>query len=155
MLANFKFRKQKGQSLIELILVTVVVASVLTALAASMSMSAKNTNENKKLSIATSLVQEALEVFHRERYALGWDTFETTLVNGVYCFNTIPQNSEEFANITFGECGISDFMVDTNYQREVEVIILSGEVEVIATVSWMADGDEKQVQASQTFREIN
>ncbi len=150
-----KARFQSGQSLIEVILVTVVVASVLTALAASVSMSSKNTNENKKLSVATSLVQETLEMFHRERYTLGWDTFRTSLTDGTYCFNDLPDNSTDFVNSPVGLCDSEEFITDTNYQREATLTILADEVNVVSTVTWMDDDQERQVQSEQTFKEIN
>lgn len=146
---------QSGQTLIEVILVTVIVATVLTALAASVSMSSKNTNENKKLSVATSLVQETLEVFHRERYSLGWGTFQSALSDATYCFNTLPTNSTDFIDSSPGECIDGDVIVGTNYQREATLTVLADEVMVVSTVTWMDGELEKQVEAEQTFKEIN
>ncbi len=150
-----KRKYQVGSTLIEVILVTVVIATVLTALAASVSMSSKNTNENKKLSVATSLVQETLEIFHRERYVLGWETFQSALSDGTYCFNILPDNSTDFIASSLGECESEDVIADTNYQREATLTILADEVKVISVVTWMNDNQEKQVEAEQTFKEIN
>lgn len=150
-----KKKYQAGQTLIEVILVTVVVASVLTALAASVSMSSRNTSKNKELSVATGLVQETLELFHRERYALGWGTFQSALSDGTYCLNTLPSSSADFVASSLGECVDEDFVVDTTYQREATLTILADGVKVVSTVTWMSDSEEKQVEAEQTFKEIN
>jgi len=146
---------QSGSSLIEVILVTVVVATVLTALAASVSMSAKNTSENKKRVMAASFVQEILEVFHRERFTLGWDTFQSTLSNGTYCFNELPTDSTDFVNSSLGECGEGEVIIDTVHQREVILTILADEVKVESIVTWTDGDQEKQVNAEQTFKEID
>jgi type II secretory pathway pseudopilin PulG len=150
-----KKKHQIGSTLIEVILVTLVVATVLTALAASVSMSSKNTNENKKLSAATSLVQETLEMFHKERYSLGWETFQSALSTGTYCFNTLPDNSTDFVASNLGECSDEDVIADTNFQREATLTVLADEVKVMSIVTWMSDSQEKQVEAEQTFKEIN
>lgn len=150
-----KKKYQAGQTLIEVILVTVIVASVLTALAASVSMSSRNTSKNKELSMATSLVQETLEMFHKERYALGWATFQSALLDGTYCFNTLPSTSADFVASSLGECAAEDVITDTNYQREATLTILADQVKVVSTVTWIDGDQERQVQAEQTFKEIN
>ncbi|MBT3250110.1 MAG: hypothetical protein HN846_04310 [Candidatus Pacebacteria bacterium] len=150
-----KSKQQSGQSLIEVILVTVVVATVLTAIAASVSMSAKNTSENKKRSMAASFAQETLEVFQRERYALGWSSFQSSLVDDTYCFNTLPADSASFVASSPGECGDEEVIVGTTYGREAILTILADEVKVESIVTWMDGNLEKQVEAEQTFKEIN
>lgn len=155
---NLKLRKyhsQLGSTLVEVILVTAVVATVLTALAASVSMSAQNTNRNQTTTMATSLAQEMLEVFHRERYALGWESFRTALGSGTYCLNDLPADSASFSNTANQECAGTEFITDTNYQREAVVTISSDQVRVVSVVSWMDGHDEKQIEVEQIFKEIN
>ena len=149
-----KITTQAGQSLIEILLVTVVVATILTAIAASSSMSAKDTAENKRRSMATSLVQESLELFHRERYAIGWESFQAALESDVYCLDAIPTDSSSFTSLTTGSCGDEELITGTEFQREVELTIQADEVKVVSTVTWL-DGDKpKQVVAEQTFKDI-
>lgn len=153
MLINKKL--QAGQTLIEVILVTVVVATVLTALAASVSMSSKNTSENKKRSAASSLVQETLEMFHRERYDLGWDAFQAALSSETYCLNTLPTDSAGFIAASTGACDAGEVIAGTNYQREAILTVGVDEVKVESVVTWLDSDQERQVSAEQTFKEIN
>ncbi len=148
-------KRQSGSSLIEVILITVVVATVLTALAASISMSAKNTSENKKRSVATGFVQETLEMFFRERYALGWSSFQSALSSGTYCFNVLPIDSVSFAAASAGACDEGSTITDTPYQREAILTVSVDEVKVKSIVTWLDHNQEKQVEAEQTFREID
>jgi len=146
---------QSGSSLIEVILITVIVATVLTALAASVSMSSKNTDENKKRSMATSFVQETLEIFYRERYALGWSSFQAALSSGTYCFNTLPADSASFVAASSGPCDEGSVIIDTPYKREAILTISADEVKVKSIVTWMDGDQEKQVEAEQAFKEID
>lgn len=143
-----------GQSLVEIILVTMVVAFILTALAASMSMSARNVQRNKELSIAGNLAQQTLEVFHREKYNLGWDTFLSSLSSGTYCLNTLPADSTEFAALSTGECTEYALEEDFSFQRQAVVSVSATEVSVTATVSWLDNGETKDVTVEQSYREL-
>lgn len=146
---------QLGQTLIEVILATAIVASVLTAIAASVSMSSKNTNENKKKSMATSFAQETLEVFHRERYSLGWETFKNALGDGTYCFNDLPANSASFVVASSGECGASEMIPGTIFQREAVLTSTADQLQVESIVSWLDDSKEQRVNLKQVFKQID
>lgn len=150
-----KDTEQVGSSLVEVILITMVVATVLTAIAASVSMSAKNTSENKKRSMATSFAQETLEMFHRERYTLGWGSFQSALSSGTYCFNTLPADSASFIVISLGPCDEGSVIVDTTYKREAILTISADKIKVESMVTWIDDDQERQVEAEQTFKEID
>lgn len=155
MINTKKVQAQAGQTLIEILIVTVVVATVLTAIAASLSMSAKNTTENKKLSMATTYSQEALEVFHKERYALGWESFQGALTDGTYCLDALPTNSTEFDSLTTGECGLSETISGTDFIREAELTVAADEVKVVIVVQWIDAELDKEATVEQTFKEIN
>ncbi|MBU0579117.1 hypothetical protein KKE34_01145 [Patescibacteria group bacterium] len=150
-----RVRAQAGQTLIEILIVTVVVATVLTAIAGSLSMSAKNTSENKKLSMSTTYAQEALEVFRREKYALGWESFQLALVDGIYCLDTIPADSAEFFSLAIGACGASETIPGTNFLREATLTSAVDEVRVVIVVKWTDAETNKESTAEQTFKEIN
>ena len=145
---------QTGHSLIEIILTTMVVTFILTALAASMSMSARNTQRDRELDIASTLAQQVLEVFHREKYNLGWDIFVSVLSSGEYCLNTLPANSDEFAALHVGEC--TEFVQEEglSFQRRVTVGVSANEVVVTTTVLWLDNGETKQTVVEQTYRPI-
>jgi type II secretory pathway pseudopilin PulG len=144
-----------GQSLIEIIIVTMVVGTILTAIAASVSMSSKNINETKKKDNATHLAQEVLEVFHRERYVLGWSSFQSALQDGTYCLDTLPSDSAEFVALVAGECTAAETMAGTDLIREAILVIAADEVQVTSMVTWNDGDQEKNVTVEQSFQEIN
>ncbi len=147
--------KNRGQTIVEVLIATLVVATVLTALAAGLTMSVKNTAQSKQRSLAISYAQDSLEIFHREKYALGWESFHEALTNGVYCLNQLPANSAEFSLLSPNECVADDQISGTNFQREAEVTIQANEVTVVSIVSWFDGGTEKQVSVEQTFQEFD
>ncbi len=141
--------------MIEVLIVILVVATVLTALAAGLTMSIKNTAQSKQRSLATSFAQDSLEVFHRERASMGWTSFQDALNDGIYCLNQLPNNSTEFRALSSGECAADEKIAGTNFQREVNLTVIADEVTVVSTVSWFDGGTEKQISVQQSFREIN
>lgn len=145
---------QAGQSFVEVLIVMVVVATVLTAIAAGLSFSAKNTAENQRNAVAINLAQETLEVFHRERNLLGWGSFQGAISSGTYCFDTLPSTSTEFAALTDGACGANEFVSGTNFTREATVTVSADEVAVISTVTWMDGEREREVTVNQNFQDI-
>lgn len=144
---------QAGQSMIEVIIVSVVVGTVLTALAASLTMSASNSSQNKKRSLATTYAQEGLELFRHQRSQLGWSRFVQGLINGqTYCLNTLPSDLE---GLSADSCASGETIEDTGLSREAEVAITgSTQVEVVVTVFWFDDEEEKSVQVQQAFQDI-
>jgi prepilin-type N-terminal cleavage/methylation domain-containing protein len=146
--------KQQGQTLIEVLIATVVVGTVLTAVAAGLSMSIKNTAQSKMRSLATGYAQQAIEIFQRERNFLGWDTFLSALSSDVYCLNDLPADSVAFKSLTAGACASGDTIGTTSFQREVNVTVGANSLTVVSTVTWYDADKQKQVQIEQTFKDI-
>lgn len=133
---------------------TVVIATVLTALAANLTMSAKNTTQSKQRSSALGYAQEGLEVFRRERHNLGWIKFYEALNSGTYCLNTLPVDSAAFVALTTGQCADGTVIGTTNLQREASVNLGADEARVELTVTWFDGAEEKTVNLTQNFQDI-
>jgi len=131
-------KKQAGQTIVEILVATAVVALVLTAVASGLTYSIKSASESKYRSVATSKAQEAVEVFRYQRSTLGWETFvEVLATGGAYCYNTLP-TPEQFLSIGNSICdtGVADS--GTEFKRDVLVTVAGDEnsVTVESTVSW-------------------
>ena len=86
---------------------------------------------------------------------LGWESFQSALFDGIYCFDTIPSNSINFLNLALGECEESEVISGTDFIREVELAVLADEVKVVAVVKWLDAGVSRQATVEQTFKKIN
>jgi Tfp pilus assembly protein PilV len=138
---------QAGQTVIEVLIATGVVALVMTAVAAAMTVSVKNTAESKYRSLAVKLNQESIELFRRERDRMGWESFrEVVNADGVtvtYCLGSaLPTTSQSFIDLTnSAECNTFP-QAGTAYTREVVATVANPDlIELQATVSW-ADGTQ-------------
>lgn len=154
--ANQRFHHEsQGQTLIEILLATTVVAMVLTAIVAGLSLSVRNTGHARLQNSAVKYANETLEVFRRERQILGWESFRTALASDTYCINDLPTTSSGFVALSAGECAPETYISDTIFQREAMVAAGSDEVQVESVVTWAEGGKEKQVMVEQRFRNID
>ncbi|HEX7017378.1 MAG TPA: hypothetical protein VF209_00515 [Patescibacteria group bacterium] len=151
-----KLSSQRGQSIIEVLIATLVVGLVMVAIAAVLTMSVKNTAEGRYRNVATSEGQQVLEIFRRERVRLGWSAFQTALIGGEYCLNSLPAADDELADTlaqNIGVCEESYELGGTAFTRDVLVQKTADEVVVVVTVGWL-DGDQpREVVLEQEFRE--
>lgn len=139
-----KKHREQGSTLIEIMVATSVVVIALTALMSTLTLSIKSTAESKFRSYATSLAQEALEVYSRERALLGWQAFYSAVETGPYCYNTLAVNSQDFVQRSQGECDERFVEVGTAFSRTVNITKAADAVTVEAEVDWY-DGDALRV----------
>lgn len=149
-----RFKSQSGQTIIEVLIASVVVAMVLTAVAAALTVSVRNTAQSRSQEVARARAQGGLEVFRRERTALGWQAFRNALVSGAtYCINTLPGNSTQFVAMSQGACSTGETAIGTTFTREAQVTIPNAnEVRVDVTSGWQDGTLDKEVVLSQVFR---
>jgi Tfp pilus assembly protein PilV len=149
----FKRNDQSGQSIIEVLVATVVVALVMTAIAAALTSSLRNTTESKFRSYASAHGQEAMEVFVRERNLLGWQQFQEAVVSGQFCMNTLPADSDSFIAMAVGTCVDGTAYSGTTFTREATVTVVApDEIRVEVFVEWTDNGRDRQVALVQVFR---
>lgn len=145
----------RGQTVIEVLLATVVVAVVLTAIAVGLTISVRNTSEAKLRSYASVQAQRVMEVFRRERVMHGWQTFRNSLSNGQYCFNTLPSSLSGFPNLT-GPCTTGVSAQGTEFRSDVFVTVGLSTVTVEVAVSWENNASRNpEIVVSQEFREYS
>lgn len=151
--------KRQGSTILEVLIATLVVGTVLTAVAASLTNSIKNSSEAEYRKIATRLAQEGLEIVRKEKYIHTWIDFKDIVdlipPNGVWqCMNTESlAYSLPKANIT--DCTpIPLSTPPTSFYRGIQQTTTSDSVKVKIRVAWK-DGDKtRDVVLEQTFREV-
>lgn len=150
-----KYKRQSGQTIIEVLIATLVVGLVLTAIANVLTSSIRNTSESSNRSYATSYGQQALEVFRRERALLGWDQFQQLLVAGTFCLEELPADTDAFGSMPQGTCsGAGTVLPGGQFRREALVTIVSPtEVRVEIEVTWYDGPNEKNISMVQEFKE--
>ncbi len=143
-----------GQTIVEILMATAVVAVVLTAVAGALTFTVKNSAESKYKAVATQKAQEAVEIFRRERAVLGWETFTETLQNGEYCFNELPADSAAFQALTPATCSEGVAEAGTEFTRQVLVTLQDNgtevtQVQVESEVTWYDGKVTRSVRATQ------
>ncbi|PIR64250.1 MAG: hypothetical protein CO156_01410 [Candidatus Pacebacteria bacterium CG_4_9_14_3_um_filter_40_12] len=148
---NFK----KGSTLIELLIATMIVGTVVTAVAAGVSSSVKNNSEARYREIATVLAQQGMETLRSERGNLGWITFHDSITPGTFC---MPTGMSSLTELTTNQnlCIVTESNLDFN--RSVVLTKQSGaspDVSAEITVSWeRKSGVTSDVKVTQTFKDF-
>lgn len=144
---------QSGQTIIEVLIASVVVAMVLTAVAAALTVSVKNTAQSRYQEIARSRAQSGLELYRRERTALGWQAFREVVGDGTYCIDNLPSDTAEFATLAQGDCTTGTAVLGNTFTREARVTTNGpDEIRVDVTSGWQDGILDKEVVLSQIFR---
>lgn len=145
-----------GQSIIEVLIATLVVGLVLTAIASGLTLSLKTTSDTQLRELAGNFAQEGIETIRRERTVLGWTAFTDSLSQGTFCLNELPENSEAFANLPEGECSQGTSIAGHTLTRWVEVVQSNQDtVEIEVHVQWESGDTSNTVSYSQVFRNSN
>lgn len=150
----------RGSSLIEIVIVTGVMALVLTAIVAGLTLSLKTNADSEYRSRAVQRTQEAMEVFRRERTVRGWDVFISSFTSGAtYCLAELPAPTEEF---TEGACFNEDSIVisGVDFYREAVVTVDNSDptdpqLRVELTTSWDSGSGERTVNIVQSFQQLD
>ena len=139
---------QTGQSIIEVLIATGVVALVMTAMMAAMTLSLQNSSQARYRSLATKLGQEGVESFRQFRDSMGWEAFYSVINSqgtGTYCLNSLPTSEEQLSSLDSGECeeyGIS--RTGINFKREGYIRIVDPDkIELEVNVFWLDGTKEK------------
>lgn len=154
-IARVQKKLQQGSTLIELLIATMIVGTVVTAVAAGVSNSVKNNAEARYRDIATVLAQKGIEVLRAERGKVGWVTFHDSVPVGTYCMDA---NSSAVASLRVYDpdtCVITESNLDFN--RFISLSKTTGsdsEVTAVITVQWeRKPGVMSQVTVTQTFKD--
>ncbi len=152
-------KKQAGQTIIEIIVATGIVALVMTSIVALVSVSIKGASEAKSKAIATKYDQEVMEFFREQRSLLGWESFLAVFPQSgsktTYCFATLPATTLAFTQMIASPCSNAyvDPMKIFTRQADVQVNTVNGQkvVDVTAYVTWMDGVHLRNFSIAQQF----
>lgn len=148
-----RFIRDKGSTIIELLVITSILGLVLTALVIALTYNIRSNAEVAYRETATSLNQQALEVFMKERVALGWDVYWSRLGNSgaTHCINK-PFSAVESGFASVGKCNNSTFVVDkVEYQREVVINKDSNNMITFEVTTYWNIGSSTKSSASTSY----
>ena len=154
-----KLINQRAFTFVEVLVATLIVAMVMTALGSMMALSARVAEANEMEQLAQLKAQQAIEFFRRERQVRGWRVFYDNLSSDVYCISNLP---EDIQNIDSNECSIPK--TDFNffyYTIEANVTqISSAQIDVQINIyrynksgNIIGDPGEAFFSADQSFKE--
>ena len=137
---RLSFIRNRGQSLVEVLVAVGIISLVLVAIVAGVTLAIKNASFSKNQTSATRYAQEAMEWLRNQRDQ-DWNAFVGR--NGrAYCLNNLSWST--------GSC---EYVLGGIFKREA---ILSGlvtdpRIEVKVTVSWQDAGGTHQSELSSYF----
>lgn len=145
--------KQKGSTLVEILIAVTIISLVLTAVSAMIMMSIKLANSNEQKQLALQKAQEAMEFFRKERAINSWHSFSAPIENGRYCVSSLP---ESIASVSArpGTCGDDDWLEAAKYQfkREADIeFTTENSVKIEIDVLWQDGNKNKNLAIEQNF----
>ena len=142
--------KQRGNTLIELLLATVIVGVMLTGVAISLTYSIQREALSRYREGATDLAAEISEYFLLRRAQQNWRGFYDNLSNSSYCYNPVNPPS-----ITAGAscAGISRLGMD--FDSEITITKTGGpeKISALITITWNVDGEDRTYELVQEYYE--
>jgi len=145
--SKLKVRNDQGSTLIELVIAILVAGVVLVGVSIGIMYSIQRTALARYREIGTTLAQESIEVFYKERARLGWQNFEVLYGGGgSFCLN------QETKVIELAPCDIIT-QLDHDFVRQIEVVKNGDKIDVGVTVTWAAGRieDQPSVSFNQSF----
>lgn len=150
----FQNKHNRGQLLLELVVVIGLVSVALVALTNAVIKAIQSSDYAKSKTKATKLSTTAIEWTKAQKDAVGWQEFKQK-GEGEYCLNNLPSSWSEINSGT--EC---DYEIDDRYNRVLTISEGCGdsdgfkegelvEIEVSVLVGW--ENGERQVLASNCF----
>jgi type II secretory pathway pseudopilin PulG len=121
-------KKQAAFTFVEVLVATLLVAIVMTALGSMMALSARVAEANEMEQLAQLKAQQTMEFFRRERMVRGWNIFYSNITNPVdttktYCLNPLPDDINDINSTGWaGNC--------SNYQSDFNFFYYSVEAEI-------------------------
>src|SRR5690606_36872782 len=102
--------KQKGSTLVEILVAVTIISLVLTAVSAMISMSVKLADSNEKDQHALQKPEEVLEFFRKERVIGSWHGFSGGLDDDAVYYVCSVRESVASMSTQLGTCGDDDVL---------------------------------------------
>ncbi len=134
-----------GQTILEILLATAIIAILLVSLIALSTYSSKSSTYAKQLNQATDYSNQLADWLRDQKQLLGWFSFlqlleEDTNNNYVtYCFNNLPSTTNDFRNLSNSPCPSTAHILNTNFTRQATFDLSQtdqGIITVNITTSW-------------------
>lgn len=146
--------KQKGSTLIEVLVAVSIIALVLTSIGAMITMSIRLADSNEQKQLALQKAQEAIEFFRKERSINSWLRFSSNLNNsGVYCVSSLPVSIASMS-AKLGSCSDSDILEAAKYEFKRQAAINfngSDSLSVEIDINWIEGSKTKNLSLQQNF----
>lgn len=149
---------RKGSTILEVLVATLVVGTMLTAIAASLTHSIKNSAEAEYRKVATRLAQESLEIFRKEKYIRTWTAFKALTPDVGPSWQCMSTDALNFGGVqaTLTNCGAIAWSNPSSsfyrgYQKQTNE---DDSVNIAIRVSWKDGAQVRSVDLEQTFREV-
>jgi type II secretory pathway pseudopilin PulG len=131
---KFVNRQSSGQSILEVLFATTVVALVLVAVLSTIIASLRNARISMEQAQATSYASEALEWLRHQRDGQGWIPFKEQAIADVYCLPSLPADITGL-NSAAGAC-VNNPIPNTSFVRELTIDHLpNDEIQTTVTVT--------------------
>lgn len=144
----YKISAISGQTMIEMVVATGMVALVLVAIVSGIALSIRNSRFSKNKALAIRYAHEAVEKFRNYRDEVGWEPFIEEVLEGStdvdFCLPTMPTSAIEVPNFT-GACAgekITNTLGSTEFVRGAHLTVQNQSnpndtVEMTVTVTWL------------------
>ena len=149
----------QGSTLIEVLIATVVVGLIVTAIASTLTQSLKNNSEAQYRQVATRLAQDGLELFAQYKATSTWGVFSgtpsITSAGKKHCLDqtTVAALASAQEKLTGEACStVAVPGVNTNFQRSfIKSAAGASGVKIQVKVSWTDGTATRDVDLQQTF----
>lgn len=147
--------KQTGFSLIEILISSAILVTVLVGLAGLLSYVIRSDTQAASRVVAADLAQQGIDFFRQERSFLGYQRLKNHLSSGMICINELNYSAAidtPFA-IVAGPCStyaITSDRVSTLFKREAEIVV-ADEIRITVTVTWITDAGNETNASSTTI----
>lgn len=129
--------QNRGQTLVEAVVVIGMVALLVTGLIAGTTTSLKSAQSGRIRSQSVSLSQEGLEIVRSIRDE-SWSTFQG--LSGTYCLG-----SDKILTPSAGDCGMNIVQAENSFSRRVIFLWQNPRMVVTSTVTYVEGESTKEV----------
>lgn len=146
-------RNNAGSTLIEVLVAILIVGIVLTAIATALSFSIKNNAQAEYRQTASSIAQDAIELFRQQRGALGWTAFEASIAeNATKCLSKGASTLSAMTSSCTGNYVNTSPPVTFNRTiKRNDTTDNTKRVSIIVTVSWTDGNSTRNVEIPYDF----
>jgi len=151
---------EMGFSLVEILVSTVMVGLVLTAVATVMTLSIKNAAQARYRETATQLAQAGMEFFNRENALLSWSSFAGFFPENAntYCLEALPA-ATQLATINPGTCSAIETLQENGGVFTRQAIVSKSatnatDLQVSVITSWEDGARTVTVDVTKVFRKL-